>query len=159
MSPTRVRLVYGLVALLAAGHAHEMARQQEHWPFSNYPMWARPAREWHLKDVWALGVTAEEPPREVSLMNPGYMAPLSLYYLRFGVFRRHAHRSTRDTVLRDYLDVYERRRRDGDHGGPELRAIRLYECHWTMNTAASNAKSPDRATLICETAAGRPSER
>ena len=159
MSRNRVRLVYALLALLVGGHVHEMARQQEHWPFSNYPMWARPTRDWHVKDVVAVGVTADPSPREVSLMNPRFTAPLSLYYLRFGVFRRHANQPrTRDVVLRDYLKVYKRRRREGAHGGPELRAVRLYECHWTMSLTAHNAKSPDRTTLICETVAGCPSK-
>jgi len=40
--------MFGVILLVGAivlGHLYDIARQQEHWPFSNYPMWARPGRE------------------------------------------------------------------------------------------------------------------
>jgi hypothetical protein len=154
VSPGRRTKVYALLAVLVAGHAHEIARQQEHWPFSNYPMWARLSSDWYVKDVAAVGVTAQDPPREVRLTDPRYTEPLSLYYLRFGVLRRAANRpQIRESILRDYLEYYERRRISGGHDGPALRGVRLYEHFWTMNASAANARTPDRSTLICEISA------
>src|SRR5215208_251314 len=41
VSPRRRLLVYAVIAVILLGHAYDIIRQQEHWPFSNYPMWAR----------------------------------------------------------------------------------------------------------------------
>lgn len=150
MKPRRVWLVYGVIAVLVLPHLHEIARQQEHWPFSNYPMWATATRDWHVANVVPLGVTDENPPQEEKLTDPQYLAPLPLYYQRL-TFQKAARRERmREAVARDYLAEYERRRTDGKHFGPPLKAIRLYEWYWTMQPDAANAKAPDRRTLLYE---------
>jgi hypothetical protein len=74
-----------------------------------------------------------------------------LYYLRYGGFRRVASRlGLREPFLADYLRHYECRRRRGQHGGPPLRAVRLYERRWLMNPRATNARGPDETVLVCQ---------
>jgi len=150
MKPWRVRLVYGVVGAIVLGHLYDIARQQEHWPFSNYPMWARPAKDWHIKNVVPVGLTVAQSPGEVELTDAAYLAPLPPHYQRIAVMRVARRESKRDAMLRDYLDYYEKRRVTGKHNGPRLRGIRLYEYHWDLHRDARNAAEPDGRTLIYE---------
>lgn len=146
----RVRLVNGVVAALVLGHLMEIVRQTEHWPFSNYPMWARVSTEWHETQIVPVGVDADDPAEEVKLTDPAYFAPMPVYYQRLN-FRRIAKKpKERDAVLRGYLDRYERRRAAGAHRGPPLAGIRLYELYWTMDRSARNVTTPERRTLVYE---------
>jgi hypothetical protein len=150
MKRWRVRLVNGVVVVLVLGHLMEVARQTEHWPFSNYPMWAKVSKEWDETQVVPVGVAADDPAIEVPLTDPAYFAPMPVYYQRLD-FRSVANKAAkRDKFLRDYLDRYERRRAAHLHGGPALGGIRLYELHWTMDRGATNVETPDRRTLLYE---------
>ena len=146
----RLWMVNGIIAFLVLAHLMEIARQKEHWPFSNYPMWARVSREWHETQVVPMGVTDDQPAEEVPLTDPAYFAPMPVYYQRLN-FRSVAKKAdVRDRMLRDYLDRYERRRAAGKHAGPPLRGIRLYELYWMMDREASNVRTPERRTLVYE---------
>jgi hypothetical protein len=150
MNPWRVRMVYAVVGVIVLGHLYEIVRQQEHWPFTNYPMWARVSRDWHVREVMPFGVTDEPAPREVDLREPGYFAPMPAIYQRLNFQRAAGREKLRDPMLGDYLRRYEQLRRAGRHGGPPLKGLRLYEWYWTMDPRASNVKSPDRKTLLYE---------
>jgi hypothetical protein len=150
MKPWRVRLVYGVVGAVVLGHLYDIARQQEHWPFSNYPMWARPAKDWHIRNVVPVGLTVAQSPGEVELTDPAYFAPLPPHYQRIAVMRVARRESKRDAMLRDYLDYYEKRRATGKHNGPRLQGVRLYEYHWDLHRDARNTEKPDHWTLIYE---------
>src|SRR5687768_5635423 len=127
MRPWRVRMVYGVVGVIVLGHLHEIVRQQEHWPFTNYEMWARVTRDWSLKEVVPVGLGNGPTMWELDLNDPSYFAPMPLHYQRLN-FRRAASRpQLRDRMLGDYLRHYERRRAAGLHAGPSLKGIRLYE--------------------------------
>src|SRR5688500_4024840 len=82
MKPWRVRAVYGVVGVIVLGHLHEIARQQEHWPFSNYEMWARVTRDWSVKEVVPVGFGDDPAPWETDLNDPSYFAPMPLHYQR-----------------------------------------------------------------------------
>lgn len=161
MSRGRLYLVHGVIVILLLGHAYDIARQQEHWPFSNYPMWARLSTEWHVRGVAPVGLTDDSPPEEVDLMNEAYFAPMPLQYqrLKFRAVARGRRVGERDKVLGDYLRHYEKRRAAGLHDGPPLVGIRLYERYWTMSYRATNAAAPDRTTLLYEYHPNRPETR
>lgn len=148
--PRRVWLVYAVVGVIVLGHLHEIIRQQEHWPFTNYPMWARVTRDWHVREIMAFGVTDEPAPREFDLRDPVYFAPMPAIYQRLNFQRAAGREKIRDAMLGDYLRRYEVLRRAGRHAGPPLKGLRLYEWVWTMDTRASNAQFPDRKTLLYE---------
>lgn len=150
MAPWRVWMVYGIVALLVLPHLMEIVRQTEHWPYSNYPMWSRVSREWHERQIVPMGVHADDPETEVRLTDPAYFAPMPVYYQRLNFSKAAGRPKVRDGVLADYLTTYERRRAAGLHRGPPLAGVRLYEHYWTMDRHASNAKTPDRRTLVYE---------
>ena len=153
MRRARVLLVHGLIAVLVIGHLYDVARQQEHWPFSNYPMWARLSKDWHINTVVPVGLTDDTPPEEVPLMEDAYFAPMPLQYQRLtfqGVARSPKRAGERDKVLGDYLRHYEQRREAGLHDGPPLMGLRLYEQRWDMDPRASNTAGPDRTVMLYE---------
>src|SRR5215213_2617178 len=133
MSPWRVRMVYAVLGAIVVGHFYEIARQQEHWPFSNYPMWAQVTDKWELASIETVGLTDEPYPQEINLNDPAYFAPLPVYYQRLILGRFARRQSTRDRVFGDYLRRYERRRAAGLHQGPALKGLRAYETVWTMD--------------------------
>jgi hypothetical protein len=150
MKPWRVWLVYGVVGVIVLGHLYEIVRQEEHWPFSNYEMWARPSKEWHIRNVVPVGLTAEALSEEVELTDPAYFEPLPPHYQKIAISRVARREAQRETMLRDYLDYYETRRQAGMHFGPPLRGVRLYEYHWKLEPDAHNAGPPDSRTLLYE---------
>jgi hypothetical protein len=152
MRPWRVWLAYGVVGVVVLGHGYDIARQVEHWPFSNYPMWARPATEWHIKNVVPVGLTAGPVPIEVELTDPAYFAPLPPHYQKIAFLRVASPRRAgqRERMLRDYLDYYDKRRESRLHDGPPLQGIRLYEDYFDLRRDAANAGKPDRRTLLYE---------
>lgn len=150
MKPWRVWLVYGVVGAIVLGHLWDIAWQVEHWPFSNYEMWARPTKEWHIENVVPVGLTVAQSPGEVELTDPAYFAPLPPHYQKIAISRVARRESKRDAMLSDYLDYYERLRADGRHNGPRLRGVRLYEYYWDLDKQARNTAAPDRRTLLHE---------
>ena len=158
MNPRRVWLVYAVVGVIVLGHLHEIVRQQEHWPFTNYPMWATVTRDWHIREVMPFGVTDETGSREFDLREPKYFAPMPAIYQRLNFQRAAGRANVRDRMLGDYLRRYEDLRRAGRHDGPPLKGLRLYEWVWTMDRYAGNAATPDRKSLLYEfpPAATRP---
>jgi hypothetical protein len=154
ISPGRRAMVYCVIAAILVPHLYDIARQQEHWPYSNYPMWARLSKDWHVMAVAPVGLTEDPARPEVELSDPAYFAPVPLHFQRltFGPLKKSSAR--RDKVLGDYLRRYEDLRRAGKHDGPPLVGIRLYERYWDMDKRASNAATPDRTTLVYEYRSG-----
>jgi len=54
------------------------------------------------------------------------------------------------TGLRDLLFRYKRLRQTGEHEGPPLIALRLYELEYTIDRHAANVDRPNRRTFIAE---------
>ena len=150
MTRGRRALVHGVIAAILVPHLYDIARQQEHWPYSNYPMWARLSKEWHVMAVTPVGLSGDPARPEVELSDPAYFAPMPLHFQRltFAGLRKASPR--RDKVLGDYLRRYEDLRRAGRHDGPPLLGLRVYERYWNMDRHASNAGQPDRTTLVYE---------
>ena len=154
MTRGRLILVHAVVAIIVLGHLYDIARQQEHWPFSNYPMWARLSKDWHVTAIVPVGLTGQPDQPEVELSDPAYFAPLPLHFQRetFRTFKRNT--PLRERQLADYLKRYEQLRRDGRHDGPPLVGLRVYERYWTLDKQAGNTARPDRTTLVYEYRAG-----
>ena len=68
MSRTRALLIHVLIAGVIAGSAYDIATRQEHWPFSDYPMFAVIPRQAVLENSYRLfGVTYDN--REVAILK------------------------------------------------------------------------------------------
>jgi hypothetical protein len=148
------RLFLNLIfAFLILGSAYDIVTDQEHWPFSQYPMfsgeWRSPTFTW----LRLFGVTADG--REIALASNRFIAPFDLSRLPKVLRRMLEERdgSRRVAVaIRDCLTRYEQLRADHHHDGPPLAAMRLYEVEWRIDPNAANVDRPERRTLIAEVA-------
>ena len=139
-----------LIGLLA-GSAYDTVTDQEHWPFSQYPMfsgtWASPPFPW----LRLFGVTVDG--REFPLDDNRFVAPFDQSRLPKSLrqmlqapdpdVRIHA-------ALLDLAARYEQLREDAAHDGPPLVALRLYEMEWTIAPDAGNVDRPDDRRFIAE---------
>jgi hypothetical protein len=150
---TRVRRLFLSAVFLAliAGSAYDVVTDQEHWPFSQYPMfsvaWHSPTFSW----LRLFGVTADG--REFPLASNRYIAPFDLSRLPKALKRimDGADGAARvRTAVAECLGRYDALRGDRLHDGPPIVAMRLYELVWTIDPDAANVDKPDRRRLITE---------
>lgn len=152
--PARAWLVYAILAVIVGGHLVDMLFKREHWPFSDYPMWAFPSKGWEVKREMLRGVTDEPTPREVALV-PKELDPIP--YQMVVVNMQKASRAVRegkpaeaDRIIGGLLAHYNNRVSAGKNIGPKLAALRLYQVTWKMDTDASEAskRSPIGTALL-----------
>jgi hypothetical protein len=151
MSPSRRALINIVIVGLLAGSAYDIVTDQEHWPFSQYPMfsgvWRSPTFTW----LRLFGVTADG--REFPLDENRYVAPFDQSRLPKALKRIIEERRRPADVkiaLADCLARYEVLRQEARHDGPPLAALRLYELEWTIDPAGANLDHPDRRSFIAE---------
>lgn len=157
MSTQRILLVNVVIILIISGHLYDIVVGTEHWPFSQYRLFASIQEEQALTQPQLFGV-----PRE----NPDQEFPLGQFSRTFDgrrlvqSFRRisNSKRFTseeRQQMLNDKMlesmSQYERQRLAGRHDGPPLRGVRLYEATWEFASFPQSTNDPpDRKELIAE---------
>ena len=151
MTRTRRALVNVLAAGLIGGSVYDIATDQEHWPFSQYPMFSGVWREPTFTWLRLFGVTADG--REFPLDDNRFVAPFDQSRLPKSLrqmlqapdpdVRIHA-------ALLDLAARYEQLRQEAAHDGPPLVALRLYEMEWTIAPDAGNVDRPDDRRFIAE---------
>ena len=151
MTPTRRTIVNTVLAALIAGSAYDIVTDQEHWPFSQYPMfsgvWRSPTFTW----LRLFAVTADG--REFPLDANRFIEPFDQSRLPKALKRILDGRDGKARVkdaLADCLARYEELRRQKRHEGPQLSALRLYELEWTIDPEAANLDRPDRRAFVAE---------
>lgn len=140
-----------MVATIVAGHLFDIASGLEHWPFSPYAMYARAQGDWALSVPEIVGTRADG--GELAVKRSEYLAPFDQARLLQAFGRLAAQpdgMALLRTALADCLARYERRRRDGAHDGPALRALRLYHSRYELDVAASTVGRPAARTLVLE---------
>jgi len=151
MSASRRRLVNVFLSFLIAGSLYDIVRDQEHWPFSQYPMfsgiWTATSFDWYRL------VGVRDDGRELILDSLEFIRPFDQSRLNFAFSRLDdgpdAARRVKAAVM-NCLARYERLRRQGRNDGPPLRAMRLYLFGWTLDPEARNVDTPERRRLIAE---------
>ena len=150
--PSVRRLCVNLVLLgLIAGSAYDTITDQEHWPFSQYPMfsgaWNSPTFTW----LRLFGVTGDG--REFALDDNRFITPFDQSRLPKALRRMLQtpdHAARMQMALPDLLTRYETLRQTGGHDGPPIVALRLYELEWTIDPDAANVDRPDARRLLAE---------
>jgi hypothetical protein len=155
----RLRVVELALAVLIGGSLVDIVVDVdvEHWPFSPYPMYATVARPGPLTVTRLMGVV-EGTGREIPLTSDADIRPFDRSRLA-AALRRLAVRGDSARLNRALLDCltrYERRRGAGDHHGPPLAAVRLYELTWTLDPRAANVDTPTGKRLIAAVSRGAP---
>ena len=154
MSRRRRSIVNLFVASLLAGSLYDIVTDQEHWPFSQYPMFSSVEREPTLRSLRLFGVP-EGSAGEFPLLNRDLIAPFDQCRLTTALARTYYNRDRRPllaAMLRDSLTRYEAGRETGLHTGPRLRAVRLYELTWRLNPRGGSDPdaAPSQTRLVAE---------
>src|SRR5215210_2580506 len=152
MSTRRLLIVHSIILFVVGGSLYDIGTRQEHWPFSNYPMFSVVHRQPILTWFRLFGVTPDG--REVALLRYNDLWPLD--QSRLPLCLRHIVDSPESgprlqSALTDVMQRYNARRAKGEIRGPELRGIRLYKMAWTLEPFARNLESPSTRVLIAQT--------
>jgi hypothetical protein len=156
MKSSRLILAHLAILAVVGGSFYDIATGQEHWPFSDYPMFSAVHREPVLNWVRLFGVTPEG--REVAVLNYSELWPLDQSRLPLGIrniYRRHGSGERLQQAVADALARYERRREAGQHEGPPLVAMRLYSVSWDLEPYGANQDRPRTRTLLMEVQANQ----
>ena len=151
MSAVRSYLLLLLVLTLLIGQAYAVSTKSEHWPLSNYPMYA----DTQGKTVSALqadGFQRDGTRYAISTrteLTPFDPSRILGFIRRLG--RGSAGRARRTEAARELLALYELQRVRGNHHGPELTGLELYETTWRIVPFATNRDHPERRRLIAST--------
>jgi hypothetical protein len=152
MTVKRQIFAHLLIVGVIAGSAYDIVMQQEHWPFSDYPMFSGIHRRAVLEWPRLFGVTTSGD--EVALVDYDYLWPLDQSRLPIGlreIYRVEGNSPRVREALKDCLERYEERRMAGEHDGPALQAVRLYVVAWDVVPYARNLNQPKSRQLIAET--------
>jgi len=151
MSRPRLLLAHLLIAGVVGGSLYDIVTRQEHWPFSNYPMFSDVHRSSVLRWPRLYGVTAEGD--EVPLLSYRELWPLDQSRLPIGLRALYTEAGADQrvrTALRDVLRRYESRRPSGAHSGRPLVAVRLYLVSWPIEPFAANLNRPNDRRLLAD---------
>jgi glycosyltransferase involved in cell wall biosynthesis len=153
MSASRLAVAAAVIAGTAAGSLYDIGTDQEHWPFSQYPMFSAVERDAILESPRVFGVTLGPDGTEIPLLDGNLIRPFDQCRLSTAFARTYnnpARRALVASMLRDALERYERLRAAGEHQGPPLAAVRLYAVTWTLDPRARNVTDPDQKRLLAE---------
>jgi len=135
------------------GHLVEILTRREHWPFARYHMYSTPQRDYAYRQIRLYGVTDELPSGELPWLASAYIWPFDQSRLIYALNRlRNANEDPGrlTNALNDLLERYECRRLRGQHDGPPVRALRLYENRWHLDPGGDPDAEPERRTLLLE---------
>jgi hypothetical protein len=140
-----------VILFIVAASVFDIVRDEEHWPFSQYPMFNRVTNSRDLSWLRLYGVTADG--QEYPLLHYADVFPFDQSRLSkvLGSIRARPDGGRGlQTALRNCLERYERRRKAEQHSGPPLTSLRLYQVHWRLDDRAANVHTPDARALIAE---------
>lgn len=156
MKRWRVWMVGAVAALLVAGHAYDIRTQTEHWPFSYYPMYGRAQKKNRLHILSLIGIVQDGKKSRMHRLDSGHYVPQmseartrNILMASWGRDGKEpgAERETGD-ILRDYLAMYEARRAQGLHDGPQLSEIRLCRLTWVIKNDVTGKKPREIEPLL-----------
>ena len=151
MTARRYLLANALILFIVGASFYDIAADEEHWPFSQYPMFNRVTSSRELTWLRLYGVTHEG--QEFALLRYADVMPFDQSRLSkaLGTIRSRPDSDTQlHAALANCLERYERQRARGWHEGPPLAALRLYEVHWVLDARAANVDTPDSRRLLAE---------
>jgi hypothetical protein len=150
MGRNRRLFISTFILLLAGGSLLSIIVHRELWPFSPYGMYSDAKQNRNLTWLQLRGVAPsgdETPIYEFDQLKPFDKSRL-LVAIR-GMVRRDRPDQVK-AALNDIFQRYERLRKNGEHSGPEIKALRLYRVTWAYDPLARNYDRPDQKELIEE---------
>ncbi len=153
MSMRRYVLANGIILFIIAASFYDIIRDEEHWPFSQYPMFNRVTSSRELKWLRLYGVTQDG--QEFALIRYADVFPFDQSRLSKAlgsIAARPGAAAQLQAALTNCLERHERQRQKGLREGPALTRLRLYEVRWTLDPRAANVDAPDSRRLLAEVA-------
>ena len=151
MNRLRYLAANGVILFIFGASAYDIVRDEEHWPFSQYPMFNRATSSRELVRMRLYGVTQDG--QEIALIRYHDVFPFDqsrLSKVLGSIGDRPDAIDEFHTVLANCLERYERQRVKGWHEGPALVGLRLYRVRWELDPQASNVHTPDERELLAE---------
>ncbi len=151
MSRFRIMVVSTFLCVIVLGHLVDAWKQQDHWPFACYPMFARlnKAEPFTSESLWGVTLDGREIPltsEMTGIMGVNRIRP-SLMRLYLQGQRMENPAPVRGALL-GLLTDYETRREKKQHDGPPLAALRFYQLRWEYDRWARNRDTPQRTVLV-----------
>lgn len=151
MTRLRYFVATGVILFILGASTYDIVRDEEHWPFSQYPMFNRATNSRELVRMRLYGVTQDG--QEIALIRYRDVFPFDQSRLSKGLGSLGDRPDASDAfhaVLLNCLGRYERQRLKGWHDGPPLVGLRLYRVSWQLHPQAANVHSPDARELLAE---------
>jgi hypothetical protein len=151
MRKSRLVTAHVVILFILGASAYDIVRDEEHWPFSQYPMFNRVNTSRELAWLRLYGVTASGEERPLVRYEDVFPFDQSRLSKALGTIRmRPDADAALSSALANCLERYERRRNQGLLDGPQLVALRLYDVRWHLDPRASNVARPDERRLVAE---------
>jgi hypothetical protein len=158
MTPARKRFLWAFIIALIGAHYVAIAGRLDHWPLSYYGMFAR-RKPPSVTCLVLVGVTQRG--EEIRLRDRRFWAPFNGPKLAQSL-RIHQREDAKrakagaarapalPAAVESLLAHYESRRKAGEHAGPPLAGLRLYDFTWRIEPSLTNLDRPDHQELVCE---------
>lgn len=139
--PSWQKLIVAVVMIVIVGwHVFAVIAREDHWPFSNYPMYSKLQTEKVFSNVRIVAFTDETPPRRIVERST------HLRTLMARLARREVPDPARvERTIRDHFRRYDQR---ADKGGARIAEVRIYRQTWQLRPDASNRDEPDQTELF-----------
>ena len=151
MSRFRTMMVSGLVFVIVAGHLFDAWRQQDHWPFAAYPMFARVNKPepFTSEELWGVTPDGREVPitsEMTGIMGTNRIRPSLMRLYLLG--QRFKNPRVPQDALSGLLKDYEVRRQREGRDWPQLVGMKFYQLRWDFDWWAKNRDTPQRTVLF-----------
>jgi hypothetical protein len=145
MSIPRKLLVLVVSLFLTGASLHDtVLHRDDHWPISSYGMYAGAESPGDVALTTVSGITRDG--RELTLGDDDFV-PFDRSRLRLALDRvLRKPRPLQERALRNLLEIYERNRREGRHGGPEIAGLRASRVTW--HVTPDEQRIVDREPLV-----------
>ncbi len=147
MKPSRRLMVYAWLAILIVGHSVAIIDKSELWPFSPYRLYSRLYRSDPHHVMMLYGVSADG---SETRLSAAHFQPIDRGRLH-RVLNRTLHGSTTQDEFHDRLiawaALYEGKRQQLGHDGPQLVGMRLYVERHFFRADVANRYTPDEREL------------
>lgn len=141
---------YLLIIAVVGGSLLDLARDTEHWPWSNFPMYSQVDEQGPTFEDYRLYGVLKSDQSELCLSTDArYLQPFDPSRLAEALIRLSNDPRLKEGLL-DCLKRYEYLRQSGAHNGPPLTALRMYRVRFTLDPWGRNTEQPDQKSLICQ---------
>ena len=147
----RQLVLNGAILAIVGISAVQIVLGRDDLPFSSYKMYSQPHKEYTLSEIRLIGVTSDQD--EIPLSDRSYLYPFGHAQTREAIRKLRKHGGGDEEVARILRYVFARysaRQARGEHTGPPLDGIRVYEMAWHLDRDKSTLEDPFRRTLLGE---------